>query len=702
MGELQWSPKKSIIWAKTYKNCTHTSKHFSSIFYQALKMEGREYWMYNSSVVRTSEIYTKGVSTFLKVAEANRRNVGSKEIWCPCMSCKTFQKFGNIRDIEYHLLANGFMPNYTCWSKHGESRIDGATTSTNIDNEDNENLLYDGNLNVDDLNDDDLNGDDLTDDTLNDKNLDDMFKDLENDIDDDDYIKLQHLIEDAQKPLYSDCEISKLEAVLKLFNLKAKNRWSDTSFTDLLVVLHEILPKDNELPISFYQAKKMMNPMGLEVERIHACPNDCILYRNEYESSHKCVVCDESRYKRKSKTGEYHNDVTKNGPPAKVMWYFPIIPRLKRLFSNEKEAKLLRWHSDERIKDGKLRHVADSIQWRNFDRKFPEFGNEARNIRFGLSSDGFNPFGNASSGHSTWPVLLCIYNLPPWLCMKRKYIMMSLLIQGPKQPGNKIDTYLSPLIDDLKTLWSSGADVYDAYKKEYFKLSAMIFCTINDFPAYANLSGYSTKGKKACPVCEDETSSVWLNNCRKTVYMGHRRFLPRGHNYRFNTKDFNGSTETGKAPKNFDAFSRVTNLETVLGKRTRVKQGVNWKRRSIFWDLPYWRHLQVRHCLDVMHIEKNVCDSLIGLLLDIPGKTKDGINVRKDMEEMGIRKELAPVDKGNRIYLPPACYTMSKEEKTKFCTCLHNIKVPSCYSANIGRLVSMKDRKLIVNNLKKT
>nr|GFC15297.1 hypothetical protein [Tanacetum cinerariifolium] len=65
------------------------------------------------------------------------------------------------------------------------------------------------------------------------------------------------------------------------------------------------------------------------------------------------------------------------------------------------------------------------------------------------------------------------------------------------------------------------------------------------------------------------------------------------------------------------------------------------KKKSIFWVLPYWENLQVRHCLDVMHIEKNVCESLIGLLLNIAGKTKDGVNVQNDMEDMGIRPELA-------------------------------------------------------------
>ncbi|GKD09241.1 hypothetical protein Tco_1188926, partial [Tanacetum coccineum] len=81
-----------------------------------------------------------------------------------------------------------------------------------------------------------------------------------------------------------------------------------------------------------------------------------------------------------------------------------------------------------------------------------------------------------------------------------------------------------------------------------------------------------------------------------------------------------------------------------------------WKKKSIFWDLPYWERLQVRHCLDVMHIEKNVCESLLGLLLNIPGKTKDEVKVRKDMEAMNIKPELAPREIVGKTstYVPPA------------------------------------------------
>jgi hypothetical protein len=138
--------------------------------------------------------------------------------------------------------------------------------------------------------------------------------------------------------------------------------------------------------------------------------------------------------------------------PAKVMWYFPIIPRLKRLIRNREYAKLMRWHKEERKQDQMLRHLADGSQWTNMDREFPDYDNNARNIRFGLSIDRMNPFGEWGSSHSTWPVTLCMFNLPSWLCMKQKYIMVLVLIQCPKQPGNDTDMYLRLLVDELLLL----------------------------------------------------------------------------------------------------------------------------------------------------------------------------------------------------------------------------------------------------------
>nr|XP_004488447.1 uncharacterized protein LOC101493360 [Cicer arietinum] len=364
------------------------------------------------------------------------------------------------------------------------------------------------------------------------------------------------LCNDKEEALYPGCtNFTRLFAVLRLFNLKARNGWTDKSFTELLESLKEMLPEDNTLPNRYYEAKKILCPMV--------------------------------------KDGDSNCDESTTGCPAKVLWYLPIIPRFKRLFLNVNDAKNIRWHADERQHDGKLCHPADSLQWKKVDELYPEFGNEPRNLRLGLATDGMNPYGNLSSNHSSWPVLLIIYNLPPSICMKHKYIMLSMMISGPRQPGNDIDVYLTPLIEDLRILWEEGVEVFDGYSCDYFKMHAMLFCTINDFPAYGNLRGYSVKGHKACPICEEDT---WL-------------------------KDVN--VKFGK------------------NKKQSIEKNV-WKKRSVFFNLPYWSSLDVRHCIDVMHVEKNVCDSVIGTLLNIPGKTKDGLNARLDMVEIGIRQELAP------------------------------------------------------------
>ena len=74
--------------------------------------------------------------------------------------------------------------------------------------------------------------------------------------------------------------------------------------------------------------------------------------------------------------------------------------------------------------------------------------------------------------------------------MKRKFIVMPVLIQGPKQPGNDIDVYLRPLVEELLQLWNgNGVHMWDEHKQEEFNLKVLLFVTINDWPALSNLSG---------------------------------------------------------------------------------------------------------------------------------------------------------------------------------------------------------------------
>ena len=542
-----------------------------------------------------------------------------------------------------------------------------------------------------------------------------MLRDAEKDCDNDkERKKIDRMLQDHKTDLYPNCKegLKRLGITLDFLQWKACNGVTDKGFEELLKLVKKILPEGDELPSTTWEAKRVVCPLGLEVQKIHACPNDCILYRGaEYENLDCCPVCKCARYKiRRDDPGEVDGETIKKKIPAKLVWYFPLIPRLKRLFRNKEHAKLMRWHKEERKNDGMLRHPADGSQWRNIDRACPTFDADARNLRLGLSTDGMNPFGEMSSNHSTWPVTVCIYNLPPWLCMKRKFIMMPVLIQGPKQPGNDIDVYLRPLLDELKQLWKEeGVTMWDEYKQESFNLRALLFININDWPALSNLSGQTNKGYKACTHCLDDTESIYLKHCRKVVYMGHRRFLPSKHELRKKCPHFGGDAEHRTKPihrNGQDVFDMVKNVEVIFGKgdgSQPVQAGEDgraamWKKKSLFWELPYWKLLEVRNAIDVMHLTKNLCVNLISFL-GTYGKPRDTLEARQELKRLNLRNDLHPEnrDKG-RKYLRPASFTLSKEEKASMFECLNSIKVPSGYSSNIKGIINMKDKKFL--NLK--
>ena len=619
---------------------------------------------------RRSKDYEEGVEYFINFAlqHCPKQSV----IRCPCNRC------GNLfhhtpTKVREHLFFNGIDQSYCTWYWHGEDIPTSAKSSEMAQCHDTVNYSDVGNT-VDMIH------------AMKDEFMEDP-------------ILFKKLLEDAEKPLYPGCaKFTKLSALVILYNVKARYGWSDKSFSDLLQILGDMLPVNNEMPLSMYEAKKTLNALGMEYEKIHACPNDCILYRNKFQDASSCPTCGMSRWKANKVRVRNTKRI-----PAKVLWYFPPIPRFKRMFQSPETAKDLKWHAHGRENNGKLRHPVDTPTWQLVNQLWPEFASDCRNLRLAISADGINPHKNMTSKHSCWPVLIVTYNLPPWLCMKRKFMMLSLLISGPRQPGSDIDVYLAPLVDDLKTLWEVGVETYDAHEQEFFTLKTILLWTINDFPAYGNFSGCATKGYYACPICGEETNSQWLKHGNKNSYIGHRRFLPCNHPLRKQKKAFNGEQEFRLPPKELtgdEIFRKVDTIGTSWGKKKVKRCGSFathsscWKKRSIFFDLEYWKFLYVRHNLDVMHIEKNVCESIIGTLLNVPGKTKDGVKSRLDLLEMGLRSELAPRFGLKRTYLPPACYTLSKEEKKIVLQTLADLKVPEGYCSNFRNLMSMEELKL--------
>ena len=101
--------------------------------------------------------------------------------------------------------------------------------------------------------------------------------------------------------------------------------------------------------------------------------------------------------------------------------------------------------------------------------------------------------------------------------------MLTILIQGPKQPDIDIDVLIEPLMEDMQKLCEDGVRMWEKYIHKHFTLRTIIFVAINDYPALFALTG-QVKGKTACVVCLDGISSVYLKGPMKTVFMRHRRF----------------------------------------------------------------------------------------------------------------------------------------------------------------------------------
>ncbi|KAG1362425.1 hypothetical protein COCNU_10G006440 [Cocos nucifera] len=278
--------------------------------------------------------------------------------------------------------------------------------------------------------------------------------------------------------------------------------------------------------------------------------------------------------------------------------------------------------------------------------------------------------------------------------MKQEYFILSLLIPDPKSLENDIDVFLQSLIEELIELWKVGVETYDASTKTTFQMHATIMWTINDFPAYGNLSGWCTYGRYACPPCNVDTHSRRLIHGKKFCYMSHRRFLDSTHKYRHDAKSFDGSKELGHKPlarSGSDLLDQLKEIRFGFGKMSKPADGVRkgtWGKRSIFFELPYWEHHLIKHNLDPMHIETNVCGNLVHALLNVDKKSKDNLGARCDLQEMKIRPELWAEKRGSkRTYLPPACFTMSPYEKNLFYEVLENVKFSEGYASNVSHCI---------------
>jgi Transposase family tnp2 len=281
--------------------------------------------------------------------------------------------------------------------------------------------------------------------------------------------------------------------------------------------------------------------------------------------------------------------------PKKVLRYLPIAPRLQKLYMTRGNAKHMRWHKEGvREKPGIMVHPADGEDWKQFDQKYSEFASEIRNVRLGLSTNGFMPFNSSAAPYSCWPVFMFPYNLPPGLLMKEETMFLTLLLPGPKHPGRDIDICLEPLIDELKTLWSNGIQTYDVLRKKNFIMKVVLMWTVSDFPAFEMLSGWGTHGRLGCPRCMGNTKAFRLFHGGKASWFDcHRCFLPLNHKFRQDKKKFlKNRVENDPPPPMLtgkELLEEVNKLPSIRWGRNAPTSQItgygkthHWQKKSIF------------------------------------------------------------------------------------------------------------------------
>ncbi|KAG8362837.1 hypothetical protein BUALT_BualtUnG0032200 [Buddleja alternifolia] len=340
--------------------------------------------------------------------------------------------------------------------------------------------------------------------------------------------KFFNLKDAVDSPLWSGCEdYSELSALSELLNIKSESNLSERHFNRFLKAFGQMLPKGHKLPDSFYSSKKVVAPLGLGVEKIDACENDCMLYSKDDNKLQECNICQHPRFKPKKRGGKKkEKDI-----PHKQLSYLPLISRLQRLYTSKTTAEHMRWHKESLGEEGKLLHPRDGEAWKHFDRTHPTFAAETRNVG----------------------------------------VHMFLPLDHPYR-----------------------------YQKDNF-----------------------TKG-----MIEKDSSIIRLTGEELEVVVAS---LP-----------------------NIE-FGRTKEKERIEG----FGETHNWLKRSIFWDLPYWRANLIRHNLDVMHIEKNMFDNVFNTVMDVK-----------------------------------ASYTLTKEERLMVMKWIKNLRLPDGYASNLARCVNLDDCSL--------
>ena len=287
-------------------------------------------WIYNS--LPFTEHYKAGVEKFMQ--HVRSRFTADEKIKCPCRRCLNHVE--NSQDeVEEDIHINAMSRIYTRWIEHGEGDDndvdqDGGTLAIEQD------MSWDGNDQA--PIDDEVQGEDVIEDCA--QGVQGLIQDL--------YTTASHghdgnlykeIIEETKRELYPGCtEESRLSFIIKLLHIKVYNQIPNSRFDAILQLLLASLKNVPGLPKSYNETKALLWKMGFGYVSIHVCKYGCALFWKDHEEDDHCPICGYTKLKV--------NKESRKKVPHKVLRYFPITPRLLKLFISKQWAKYARWHKE--------------------------------------------------------------------------------------------------------------------------------------------------------------------------------------------------------------------------------------------------------------------------------------------------------------------------------------------------------------------
>jgi hypothetical protein len=345
-----------------------------------------------------------------------------------------------------HPCRHGFCPDYEIWIRHGdtaETRVDMVMQRTKEPNYCETNQLHD-----------------MIDDVC------DAYVSVEDEEPEPTSHEFYRMLSASSHPLHEHTKVSQLDSITQLLAVKSQFGITISGFDSMLSVFGTLLPHGHKLPPNLYEAKKFLSVLTMPYEKIDVCPNNCMLLWKESAEKVICDKCGECRYLEVDSSDGQKKQLK---IAKKILQYLPIIPRLQRQYMLESQAMYMTWHKyGHRANPHKIIHPSNAEAWKQFDRDFPNFAADARNVRVAIAIDGFNPFGMGASSYSCWPIFVIPLNLPPGLIMQKNNIFLSLLI--PEYPGKNYNVFMEPLVDDLLHAFEHGVSKYDRATRRNFKV----------------------------------------------------------------------------------------------------------------------------------------------------------------------------------------------------------------------------------------